>query len=96
MTDPDARMANRLMYLVPAADVPDGPERHAHVELAAGPRMAIAAAHEAVADAGLDDAQCERLSVVLGVEMGNATATRPGGRPSTAHRSAGPSAGGPR
>ncbi|WP_329450793.1 beta-ketoacyl-[acyl-carrier-protein] synthase family protein [Streptomyces sp. NBC_01724] len=72
VTDPDARMANRLMYLVPAADVPDGPERHAHVELAAGPRMAIAAAHEAVADAGLDDAQRERLSVVLGVEMGNA------------------------
>lgn len=37
VTDPDARMANRLMYLVPAADVPDGPERHAHVELAADP-----------------------------------------------------------
>ncbi|MEU3370348.1 beta-ketoacyl-[acyl-carrier-protein] synthase family protein [Streptomyces sp. NPDC006711] len=72
VVDPDARMANRLMYLVPAADVPEGPERHAHVELAAGPRMAIAAAREAVADAGLDEAQRERLSVVLGVEMGNA------------------------
>lgn len=72
VTDPDARMANRLMYLVDAADVPRGPGRHAHVELAAGPRTAIAAAREAVADAGLDEARRERLSVVLGVEMGNA------------------------
>ncbi|MGW7412288.1 beta-ketoacyl-[acyl-carrier-protein] synthase family protein [Streptomyces sp. NPDC054863] len=72
VTDPHARMANRLMYLVPEADVPEGPEHHAHVELAAGPRMAIAAAHEAVSDAALDDAQRERLCVVLGVEMGNA------------------------
>ncbi|MFJ2738079.1 beta-ketoacyl-[acyl-carrier-protein] synthase family protein [Streptomyces sp. NPDC087440] len=72
VTDPDARMANRLMYLVPEADVPEGPRRHAHVELGAGPRMAVAAAREAVADAGLDAVLRERLSVVLGVEMGNA------------------------
>ncbi|MEU9099556.1 beta-ketoacyl-[acyl-carrier-protein] synthase family protein [Streptomyces sp. NPDC048361] len=92
VADPDAHMANRLMYLVPAADIPEGPGRHGHVELAAGPRMAIAAAHEAVSDAGLDDAQRERLRVVLGVEMGNAgrhEARRAAEQGSTPRRTAG-------
>lgn len=70
--DPDARMANRLMYAVAAEDVPEEPERYAHVPLAAGPRMAVTAAHGAVRDAGLDAGLLARMPVVLGVEMGNA------------------------
>lgn len=70
--DPDAHMPNRLMYLVASADIPAEPLRHGHVPLAAGPRMAVAAAREAVADAGLDEVDQARLDVVLGVEMGNA------------------------
>ncbi|GAA3785068.1 beta-ketoacyl-[acyl-carrier-protein] synthase family protein [Streptomyces coacervatus] len=70
--DPDARMANRLMYLVPQDEVPAEPSRLAGSTLAAGPRMAVAAAREAVADAGLDTRTRARLAVVLGVEMGNA------------------------
>ncbi|MGW0554235.1 beta-ketoacyl-[acyl-carrier-protein] synthase family protein [Streptomyces sp. NPDC002926] len=72
MADPAARMRNRRMYLVPQADVPTEPARLAHVPLAAGPRMAVAAAREAVADAGLDARTRAGLPVVMGVEMGNA------------------------
>lgn len=73
VADPDARMDNRLMYLVPPGDIPDRPERYGKTPLAAGPRMAVGAAREAVADAGLDAGLCAELPVVLGVEMGNAS-----------------------
>jgi 3-oxoacyl-[acyl-carrier-protein] synthase II len=70
--DPGAHMRNRLMYLVDQEQVPEEPARLAGATLAAGPRMAVAAAREAVADAGLDARTRARLAVVLGVEMGNA------------------------
>lgn len=74
LRDPDAHMRNRLMYLVPRADVPAHPVRFADTSLGEGPRMAVAAAREAVTDAGLDPDTRSRLPVVMGVEMGNAGA----------------------
>ncbi|MFE7779025.1 beta-ketoacyl-[acyl-carrier-protein] synthase family protein [Streptomyces sp. NPDC057445] len=72
ISDPAPRMRSWQMYLVPRGDVPTEPARLAHVPLAAGPRMAVAAAREAVADAGLDARAQAGLPVVMGVEMGNA------------------------
>ncbi|MBI0296718.1 beta-ketoacyl-[acyl-carrier-protein] synthase family protein [Streptomyces sp. PRKS01-29] len=51
--DPLAHMDRPLMYLVPEADVPDGPEEQDGLPLGRGSRFALAAAREAVADAGL-------------------------------------------
>jgi 3-oxoacyl-[acyl-carrier-protein] synthase II len=65
-------MQSALMYLVPEADIPAEPAGHAHVPLASGPRTGVAAAQEAVADAGLDKSALRRLPVVLGVELDNA------------------------
>ena len=72
MPDPHAHMRTTLMYLVPEADVPAEPASFAHVPLGPGPRFGVAAAREAVADAGLDAAARRTLPVVVGVEMGNA------------------------
>ncbi|MFC9224548.1 beta-ketoacyl synthase N-terminal-like domain-containing protein [Streptomyces hygroscopicus] len=51
--DPLAHMDHPLMYLVPEADVPDGPEEQDGLPLGRGSRFALAAAREAVLDAGL-------------------------------------------
>ncbi|MGW5449535.1 beta-ketoacyl synthase N-terminal-like domain-containing protein [Streptomyces asiaticus] len=51
--DPLAQMDHPLMYLVPEADIPDGPEEQDGLPLGRGSRFALAAAREAVADAGL-------------------------------------------
>ncbi|WP_086705659.1 beta-ketoacyl synthase N-terminal-like domain-containing protein, partial [Streptomyces antimycoticus] len=51
--DPLAHMDHPLMYLVPEADLPDGPEEQDGLPLGRGSRFALAAAREAVADAGL-------------------------------------------
>jgi 3-oxoacyl-[acyl-carrier-protein] synthase II len=73
LPDPDAHMRFPLMYQVPLPDIPAEPRRLGHVPLGTGPRMGVAAAQEAVADAGLDRPARRRLCVVLGVEMGNAS-----------------------
>lgn len=70
--DPLAHMKAPHKYLVPAEDIPAEPATVAHVPLGAGPRMGAMAALDAVADAGLTDADRERAAVVVGVEMGNA------------------------
>ncbi|SEB97744.1 beta-ketoacyl-[acyl-carrier-protein] synthase family protein [Streptomyces melanosporofaciens] len=51
--DPLAHMDHPLMYLVPEADLPDGPEEQDGLPLGRGSQFALAAAREAVADAGL-------------------------------------------
>ncbi|AQW51058.1 beta-ketoacyl-[acyl-carrier-protein] synthase family protein [Streptomyces violaceusniger] len=51
--DPLAHMDHPLMYLVPEADLPDGPEERDGLPLGRGSQFALAAAREAVADAGL-------------------------------------------
>ncbi|MFE2187198.1 beta-ketoacyl synthase N-terminal-like domain-containing protein [Streptomyces sp. NPDC059455] len=51
--DPLAHMDHPLMYLVPEADLPDGPGEQDGLPLGRGSRFALAAAREAVADAGL-------------------------------------------
>lgn len=69
--DWSAYMRCATMYLVPEDDVPQAPETFAHVPVAPGPRFGVAAAREAIADAGLDPVTVRDLPVVLGVEMGN-------------------------
>ncbi|MCA2218258.1 beta-ketoacyl synthase N-terminal-like domain-containing protein [Jidongwangia harbinensis] len=69
--DPHAHMRTTLMYLFPG-DLPAEPAAVAHVPLASGPRYAVAAAREAVADAGLSEPVLRDMPVLLGVEMGNA------------------------
>ncbi|MFJ4650549.1 beta-ketoacyl synthase N-terminal-like domain-containing protein [Nocardia sp. NPDC088792] len=80
---PHLNMRTTRMYLTPDAAVPAGPHRLGTVPLGRGPRMAVAAAREALADAGIAAAECADLPVIMGVEMGNADvheATRgPGG-----------------
>jgi 3-oxoacyl-[acyl-carrier-protein] synthase II len=71
ITDPYAHMRIPLMYHTPAGEVPAKPRTLGHVPLGPGPRMAVAAAEDAVAAAGLDETQRRRLAVVLGIEMGN-------------------------
>ncbi|MCQ4080919.1 beta-ketoacyl-[acyl-carrier-protein] synthase family protein [Streptomyces sp. RB6PN25] len=72
LPDPRAHMRSPLMYLVPGDAVPVAPAHHGHVPLGPGPRMAVAAAREAVADAALGPQFCSAMPVVMGVEMGNA------------------------
>ncbi|WP_424186490.1 beta-ketoacyl-[acyl-carrier-protein] synthase family protein [Actinokineospora sp. G85] len=67
--EPHMNMRATTMYLVPEPH-PDEPKELGHVPLGIGPRFGVAAAREAVADAGLDDTRS--LPVVMGVEMGNA------------------------
>jgi 3-oxoacyl-[acyl-carrier-protein] synthase II len=72
--EPHMHMRATRMYLVPGSDVPDKPTELAHVPLGAGPRYGVAAAAQAVADAGLDERARRRLPLVMGIEMGNASA----------------------
>ncbi|MET8182096.1 beta-ketoacyl-[acyl-carrier-protein] synthase family protein [Streptomyces sp. NPDC005336] len=51
--DPLAHMDHPRMYLVPEADLPAGPEERDGLPLGRGSRFALAAAREAVEDAGL-------------------------------------------
>jgi 3-oxoacyl-[acyl-carrier-protein] synthase II len=69
---PDLNMRVTKMYLVDRADVPAEPSSYAGVELGSSPRMAIAAADQALTDAGLEHGACRGIPVVLGVELGNA------------------------
>ncbi|GAA3364393.1 beta-ketoacyl-[acyl-carrier-protein] synthase family protein [Streptomyces antimycoticus] len=82
--DPLAHMDHPLMYLVPEADLPDGPEEQDGLPLGRGSQFALAAAREAVADAGLaalpgpdasgaTDAGLDprRVSVALSTGMGD-------------------------
>jgi len=68
---PDLNMRVTKMYLTDPADVPAEPSCYAGVELGASPRMAVAAAKQALADAGLGHGACGGIPVVLGVELGN-------------------------
>ncbi|WP_221351521.1 beta-ketoacyl-[acyl-carrier-protein] synthase family protein [Streptomyces beigongshangae] len=69
---PHLNMRTKKMYLVDRDEVPAEPSRHAGVELGSSPRLAVAAAEQALADAGLEDRARPALPVVLGVELGNA------------------------
>lgn len=69
---PDLNMRATKMYLVDPADVPPEPSCYAGVELGASPRMAVAAAQQALTDAGLEHGARGAIPVVLGVELGNA------------------------
>ncbi|MFG1796130.1 beta-ketoacyl synthase N-terminal-like domain-containing protein [Nocardia sp. NPDC049149] len=71
---PHLNMRATRMYLTPDAVVPAEPDRLGAVPLGRGPRMAVNAAREALADAGVTAAQCRELPVVMAVEMGNADA----------------------
>jgi 3-oxoacyl-[acyl-carrier-protein] synthase II len=69
---PHLNMRATRMYLCPDEAVPAQPENSAGVPLGRGPRMAVAAAMEALADARIDHAFRREIPVVMGVEMGNA------------------------
>ncbi|MFD0412422.1 beta-ketoacyl-[acyl-carrier-protein] synthase family protein [Streptomyces sp. NPDC127108] len=69
---PHLRMRTTKMYLVDRADVPAKPAGYAGVELGSSPRLAVAAAEQALADAGVDPGARVDVPVVLGVELGNA------------------------
>lgn len=76
--DPHARMALPLMYSVPGPDVPSGPAEHGGLPLGDASRYALAAAAEALADAGLAPGaglhragDPSRVAVVLGTGMGD-------------------------
>jgi 3-oxoacyl-[acyl-carrier-protein] synthase II len=68
---PDLNMRTKKMYLVDRADVPAEPSQYAGVELGSSPRLAVAAAEQALADAGLDHGKRGGIPVVLGAELGN-------------------------
>lgn len=69
---PDLNMRAKKMYLVDPADVPPEPSCYAGVELGNSPRLAVAAAEQALTDAGLEGRARSAIPVVLGVELGNA------------------------
>ena len=72
VADPHAHMDLPLMYLVPVAAVPEGPEDQDGLVLGDASRYALAATWEAMADAGLaGPADPGRLAVVLGTGMGD-------------------------
>ncbi|MFT7835826.1 beta-ketoacyl-[acyl-carrier-protein] synthase family protein [Saccharothrix sp. BKS2] len=71
--EPHLNMGATKMYLVPEADLPAEPTAFAHVRLGDGPRFGVAAARQAIADAGLSADAVRDLPVVMGVEMGNAS-----------------------
>lgn len=69
---PDLNMRATKMYLVDPADVPPEPSCYAGAELGDSPRMAVAAAEQALTDSGLEAGARSAVPVVLGVEPGNA------------------------
>ncbi|MDI2125663.1 beta-ketoacyl-[acyl-carrier-protein] synthase family protein [Yinghuangia seranimata] len=70
---PHMNMRAKRMYLTPPSAIPVEPVAHAGIPLGPAPRMAVAAAREALADAGIGDGEAARVPVVMGVEMGNAS-----------------------
>ncbi|KUJ66214.1 3-oxoacyl-ACP synthase [Streptomyces albus subsp. albus] len=90
--DPDARMPYPLMYMVPEADLPTGPEEQDGLPLGRGSQFAIEAARQAVADAGLvlpgaggTAVDPRRVAVSIGTGMGDSglhEEWRTGGSPS--------------
>ncbi|MFI7230461.1 beta-ketoacyl-[acyl-carrier-protein] synthase family protein [Nonomuraea angiospora] len=70
---PYMHMRARRMYLTPPSAIPADPGTHAGIPLGPAPRMAVAAAREALADAGIGRGDTVRIPVVMGVEMGNAS-----------------------
>ncbi len=69
---PDLNMRAKKMYLLDPAEMPSEPSNHAGVELGTSPRLAVAAAEQALADAGLERGARGAIPVLLGVELGNA------------------------
>ncbi|MGR3937886.1 beta-ketoacyl synthase N-terminal-like domain-containing protein [Streptomyces sp. BRA346] len=72
--DPLARMDHPRMYLVPDADVPDGPAEWEGLPLGRGSRFAIEAARQAAEDAGLSawgSVDPRRVAVVISSGMGD-------------------------
>ncbi|MEU8827230.1 beta-ketoacyl-[acyl-carrier-protein] synthase family protein [Streptomyces sp. NPDC048636] len=73
--DPLARMDHPLMYLVPEADLPDGPAEWDGLPLGRGSQFALEAARQAVEDAGLgrggEGPDPRRVAVILGSGMGD-------------------------
>ncbi|MFG6201313.1 beta-ketoacyl-[acyl-carrier-protein] synthase family protein [Nonomuraea sp. JJY05] len=70
---PHMHMRAKRMYLTPPSAIPADPGTHAGIPLGPAPRMAVAAAREALADAGIGRGDTARIPVVMGVEMGNAS-----------------------
>lgn len=70
---PHMHMRAKRMYLTPRSAIPAAPDSHAGIPLGPAPRMAVAAAREALADAGIGHGDTARVPVVMGVEMGNAS-----------------------
>lgn len=68
---PDLNMRVKKMYLVDRAQVPPEPASYAGIELSASPRLAVAAAEQALSDAGLERETRSAIPVVMGVELGN-------------------------
>ncbi|MCQ4044865.1 beta-ketoacyl-[acyl-carrier-protein] synthase family protein [Streptantibioticus rubrisoli] len=69
---PHLNMRTKKMYLVDRAEIPAQPSHYAGVELGSSPRLAVAAAEQALTDAGLEYGACDAIPVVLGAELGNA------------------------
>ncbi|MFD7500681.1 beta-ketoacyl-[acyl-carrier-protein] synthase family protein [Streptomyces sp. NPDC059850] len=76
--DPLAHMDHPRMYLVPEADVPDGPVEWAGLPLGRGSRFAVEAARQAAEDAGLGAGFAEpggvdprRVAVAISSGMGD-------------------------
>lgn len=70
---PHMHMRAKRMYLTPRSAIPADPDSHAGFPLGPAPRMAVAAAREALAHAGIGAGEAARIPVVMGVEMGNAS-----------------------
>lgn len=68
---PDMNMRVKKMYLTDRADVPAEPSCYAGAELGSSPRMAVAAADQALTDAGLGPEARSGIPVMLGLEVGN-------------------------
>ncbi|WP_016909498.1 beta-ketoacyl-[acyl-carrier-protein] synthase family protein [Streptomyces xiaopingdaonensis] len=68
---PHLNMRARKMYLVDRAEVPAEPSSYAGIELGSSSRLAVAAAEQALVDAGLEHGDRGDVPVVLGAELGN-------------------------
>ncbi len=65
---PDLNVRVRKMYLVDRAQVPPEPSCYSGVDLGSSPRLAVAAAGQALSDAGLGPEARGALPVLMGVE----------------------------